>query len=56
MVRSRAVAPDQFRLRRGGTLVGGLEDPAAILAALEDRETIKAYVEVTAGPAIEEQR
>jgi len=56
MVRSCAVAPDQFRFRPGGTHVGGLEDPTAILAALEDWQTIKADVEVTAGRAIERQR
>ena len=38
------------------TPVQGLEDPAAVLAALEDRETIKAYVEVAAAPAMEGER
>jgi glucose 1-dehydrogenase len=38
------------------TPVRGLEDPAAMLAALEDRETIKAYVEVAIAPAKEATR
>lgn len=38
------------------TPVQGLEDPTVILAALEDRETIKAYVEVAASSAMEGQR
>jgi hypothetical protein len=38
------------------TPVHGLEDPTAMLAALEDRETIKAYVEVAAPTAMEGER
>ena len=38
------------------TPVHGLEDPAAMLAALEDRDTIKAYVEVAAGRVPEGRR
>jgi threonine dehydrogenase-like Zn-dependent dehydrogenase len=38
------------------TPVKGLEDPAAMLTALEDRETIKAYVEVAAAMATEGER
>jgi glucose 1-dehydrogenase len=38
------------------TPVRGLEDPAAMLAALEDRDTIKAYVEVAPPSATGEER
>jgi len=38
------------------TRVMGLEDPAAMLAALEDRDTIKAYVEVAASSVMEGER
>ncbi len=55
LLASEAVHPGWLeRLRT--TPVAGLDDPAAILAALEERDSIKAYVEVAASPAMEDRR